>query len=239
MTMNESQEAEIRMLKRVLATRDDEIDCERAEILADICAAQLLSDDESRQRYPDLWHHFYVCRDCFVDYRELLNSAQREVTGELIQPTVIPPVPTSKTNLPNWVEIKEALHKGREWVKGQMDDIYVMLVPPTLNKQEAVWTLLAESSGELLHERFIEVKDERGTWEIAISAIVEDDEKCQVDISLANLAHPNADLSNIAITLQYADSTKSAKTDENGLLFFTQVPREYLDELVVRIESIG
>lgn len=87
---------------------ESEVQCKEAGILMARCAHALLSDEESRQQYPALWHHFRLCPDCAEEYRLLIELAQLQADGQLDQPTHIPP-PPEKRRSTGWTQAADAI----------------------------------------------------------------------------------------------------------------------------------
>ncbi len=56
-TSHENQ-AFLRLVKDSYAVQDDDIFCDEVTLLMERCAEQLLSDEQSRAQYPQLWRHF-------------------------------------------------------------------------------------------------------------------------------------------------------------------------------------
>lgn len=81
--MSNKQDPLTHLVEDVFATRDNEIQCDEAQILMARCADALLNEEASRQQYPALWHHFRFCPDCAEEYQMVMHLAQLEVDGQL------------------------------------------------------------------------------------------------------------------------------------------------------------
>lgn len=82
-----------RLIEDIYATRDDEIQCTEAAHLIARSSDALLTDEEVRQRYPQLWHHLGLCPNCAEEYRAVMALARAEAEGRLPETEQIPPPP--------------------------------------------------------------------------------------------------------------------------------------------------
>lgn len=70
-------------LKRVLDTRDEEIDCTECQDLVSQYIDLELETGEAAAHIPQLSHHLDQCPACWETYQILLELAQLEVQGGL------------------------------------------------------------------------------------------------------------------------------------------------------------
>ena len=82
-----------RLLRDTYSTTEDEIYYDEASILMARCADALLSEEESRLQYPQLWRYFELYPDSKVEYDMLMALAHMNATGELKTPDKLPPRP--------------------------------------------------------------------------------------------------------------------------------------------------
>lgn len=102
-----------RLINDIYMSQEDDIGfgCDAAAATMERCAESLLSDEESQAQYPKLWRHFHFCEDCRDEYQMLMDIAQLEAAGGLIEPKSIPPIPTEQpTSFALWFQdAKEAI----------------------------------------------------------------------------------------------------------------------------------
>lgn len=101
----------IRLAHDIYTVRHDEISYDEAAVLMERCADELLSDEESKAHFPQLWRYFKYSPDCYQEYQMLMDLARIEAAGELKVPETIPPMPTEKARgITEWFEgAKEAI----------------------------------------------------------------------------------------------------------------------------------
>ncbi len=83
------------LLDDILETRTDEIQCDTALNLMAEITNPFLTEDESRQRYPQLWQHFHFCSRCTEEYRTLLTILQ--ASKATISTIKVPPIPKQES----------------------------------------------------------------------------------------------------------------------------------------------
>lgn len=88
--MSELDNFSQKLIKAIQNTKSEEIQCERALELMAIVSENLLPEAESRNQYPELWHHFEYCVDCLEEYKLNMSIAADEAEGRIPAPSKIP-----------------------------------------------------------------------------------------------------------------------------------------------------
>ena len=99
--MDKKEKRLINLLQDVYATQESEIQCDAASTQMIQSAQRQLTDKASQQQFPELWHHFTVCSDCWHEYKMLFDMIHLEETDQLELPQTIPPLP-DRNNSPRW-----------------------------------------------------------------------------------------------------------------------------------------
>jgi hypothetical protein len=82
-----------RLLRDLFAVEADAPSPEQIEAWMMAAAAQVLSDAESEQRFPQLWRAMSQDAALAEEYRLLMELAEAEAQGQLVRPAVMPPMP--------------------------------------------------------------------------------------------------------------------------------------------------
>ncbi len=85
-----------RLIHDIYVTSDKEIFYDEALVLMARCADALLSEDEARLQYPQLWHYFDLYPEVKVEYDILMGLARMDAAGEQKTPENLPPRPDLK-----------------------------------------------------------------------------------------------------------------------------------------------
>lgn len=228
------------LLDHIYAAEADDIQCDEAEVQMVHAAQALLSNEESRQKYPMLWKHFQFCINCEEEYEALMEIATLEAEGQLDHTSNESTRPSVRRESSLVLQtIKDAMEQGQEWVR---DGLGSISIPLGLGLQTQAVTLVTKSKSDvdadgLLYQKTIDEKIDGAEWQIVVSAFAESDARCRVDVSLFNLDEPTAELEPMLITLHINDILESTETDTDGLATFGNVPRERLDQVMVTIRS--
>lgn len=226
-----------RLLHDIFATTDDEPTYEQLEEQMILAADRLLSDAESRVQFPQLWH--YLERDpvAMDEYRLLMELAQAEAADELVRSVVLPPLPVVQSAQRSAAQVgAELLAQGRAWLQDALGRLYVPLHYDQTFAAAPAWATRTTEVGSLLFQKSFGGDGELAEWEITISAAVEDQHYCRLDISLYNLHDPNRALDGIPLTLMLDIALATAETDANGVASIHHVQQDELDNLLLRID---
>ena len=95
----------LRLVVDIYAQRDDDIFYDEAVVLMERCAEELLSDEQSKAQFPQLWRYFDFYPDGYREYEMLMDMARLEAAGGLKVPESIPAMPTEQTKgIGSWFE---------------------------------------------------------------------------------------------------------------------------------------
>lgn len=95
------------LARDIFATRTDELHGDDIERMMILSAEARLTEVESQERYPALWHHFHFDQDALAEYRLMAELVELEVTEQLAVPTQVPLVPSEHRS---WIDrIGEAI----------------------------------------------------------------------------------------------------------------------------------
>jgi hypothetical protein len=151
-----------------------------------------------------------------------------------------PKIDLSFLTTQNWSAdaVREAVEQGKQWVRDQIDAVYILFGQLLQGKQDVAWAVRsAETDKPIFHHI---VHDENLAWQIEISAFGEDEENCRVEVAIFQPAEPDATLDNVPILLRIGDEpVQTLTTDIGGVVEFTGIPRARLDQVVVRIATRG
>lgn len=225
------------LLHDIFATTDDEPAYEQLEEQMILAADRLLSDVESRAQFPQLWQHLERDPVAMDEYRLLMELAEAEAADTLVLPTVLPPMPAVEdANRSAAQSGLDRLAQGRSWVQDALNRLFVPLRLDQAFAPTVAWATRAAEAGSLLFQKSLVDDGELAVWEITISALVEDQHTCRLDISLYNLQDPDIALDGIPLTLLLGTVLETVATDANGVASIPHVQRDELDNLTLRID---
>jgi hypothetical protein len=221
-----------RLVEDVFATHDGEIQCVAAQTLMASCVVELLTDGQSRQRYPALWTHFRFCSNCAEDYQVLMAVARQEGDAG----SQITPVPRRpETPGGDWVE-------GLGYLWQRLADTHQVLVrlwgeaPSTPTFAPAVKGRASDEPDVVRHLTL--TPDDSGDLDLKI--VVRRSQEAPGFYALTVRAQFRSRWQTLAGTTVVitADGWEAERTtDEHGEVVFEGIPEESLAALAIQIRA--
>ncbi|MFQ5857769.1 MAG: hypothetical protein ACE5LU_19360 [Anaerolineae bacterium] len=224
-----------RIAQALNSTVEDRLTCDACQAqLADYVHAQAAGTDTDR--FADVRDHLALCPFCAEAFAQVYEWVLASLADAVPVAESYPAFELPFLAEAIWSDdvVRRAIEQGRQWIQDALGAVYVLLGPGLQAQPAVAWVTKSGEPGALLYQTVLEEEAAPG-WEIEVSAFMEDEATCRVEVALYRPGAPDAELAGVPITLWYEQVFETAETDAGGVAEFASVLRSKLDQIVVRV----
>ena len=215
---------------------EDRLTCDTCQAqLADYVHAQ--ATGTAGNEFIDIRDHLALCPYCAEAYAQVYEWVLASQADAIPVAESYPAFKLPFLTEAAWSEevVQRAIQQGRQWVQDALGAIYVLFGPGLQAQPAIAWATKSAEPGAMLYQAVLEEEAAPG-WEIEVSAFVEDEDTCRIEVALYRPGEPDAELAGNPVTLRYEQVSEAVETDDGGVVEIAGVPIAKLDQVVVRVE---